>query len=83
MGEAGCDPSAVPVVHSLVLQVAADQLDSLSQNIPMLNRHKFQIVLVSVKLSNNEYKSPVLSLALLLLRDVYDIPVMCYSSVPV
>lgn len=47
------------------------------------NRHKFQIILLSVKLSNNEYKSPVLSLALLLLRDVYDIPVMCYSSVPV
>lgn len=79
-GEAECDPSAVPALHFHGLWVAADQPDSLSQKMPMLNRHKFQIILVSVKLSNNEYKSPVLSLALLLLRDVYDIPVMCYSS---
>lgn len=83
VGEAGCDPSADMGVRFPVLWVAADQLGSLSQQTPMLNRHKFPIVLVSVKLSNNEYKSPVLPIVLLLLRDVYDISVMCYSSVPV
>lgn len=61
MGEAGSNPSTVPVTHFLVLLAAADQLESLSQKTPMLNRHKFQIILVSVKLLNNEYKSPVLS----------------------